>query len=84
MAQRALSADELADHFGYLDMLRESGATNMFGAASYLIRDQGVSRKDASAILSMWMKSFSRETSPVERARAALSRATASDAGESR
>ena len=45
------------EHLVYLDKLRESGKTNMFGAAPYLIRP-GIGRKEASVILAYWMKSF--------------------------
>lgn len=61
--------------FHYLDVLRESGVTNMFGAAPYLQHDLGRSRDDAVTDLRMWMQSFSEE--PVERrAQAAISKAT--------
>lgn len=45
-------------HLEYLDNLRESGATNMFGAGIYLQDEFGVSRTDARTILTYWMKSF--------------------------
>ena len=47
------------DHLEYLDNLRESGATNMFGAGAYLRDAFNMTRGDASAILSYWMKTFS-------------------------
>lgn len=47
------------DHLEYLDDLRESGITNMYGAVPYLREAFDLSRQDASAILSYWMKSFS-------------------------
>lgn len=47
------------DHLEYLDELRESGVTNMFGAGTYLIEEFGINRNDASTILSYWMQSFS-------------------------
>lgn len=55
------------EHLQFLYDLRESGATNMFGAAQYLdekfpeLRDKepGLhSSKKAQAILSYWMKTF--------------------------
>jgi len=45
--------------FNFLDSLRESGITNMFGAASYLIEAFNLDRRTARAFLSMWMHSFS-------------------------
>lgn len=45
-------------HLTYLDALRESGATNMFGASPYLQDEFEVTRYDANRILSYWMESF--------------------------
>ena len=43
----------------YLDELRESGSTNMFGAGAYLTMTfPELSKKDASDILLKWMKEF--------------------------
>jgi hypothetical protein len=48
------------DHLIFLDALRESGATNMYGASPYLERHFKIKDKNkAIAILSYWMKSFS-------------------------
>jgi len=49
-------SDEMLD---YLDGLRESGATNMFGAAPYLADEFGMEIKDARSVLSYWMTTFS-------------------------
>lgn len=47
------------EHLEYLDDLRESGVTNMFGARQYV---QGafpeLSEKEAGAVLGYWMKTF--------------------------
>ena len=45
--------------YEYLVMLRNSGATNMFGAAGYLENEFELSRKEATATLMEWMESFS-------------------------
>lgn len=45
-------------HFEYLDELRESGRTNMFGAAAYLTDEMGVPRLDARKYLQHWMTTF--------------------------
>lgn len=45
--------------FSYLDDLRESGATNMFGARPYIMREFRVSSEKAGALLSEWMRTFS-------------------------
>ena len=47
------------EHLEYLDDLRESGVTNMFGAGSYLREEFGMDRKESSVILSYWMDTFS-------------------------
>lgn len=46
------------ERFDYLDALRESGATNMFGAGAYLQREFGLTREEARGTLSKWMKTF--------------------------
>jgi hypothetical protein len=49
------------EHLNYLDDLRESGKTNMFGARPYLMREFSyLSAKDAGNILSYWMETFPR------------------------
>lgn len=45
----------------YLDGLRESGVTNMYGAGSYIQQEFFVERTEARTILSYWMKTFSDE-----------------------
>jgi hypothetical protein len=45
-------------HLEFLDELRESGITNMFGAVPYLIEAFDLTRDEASKILSYWMKTF--------------------------
>jgi len=42
----------------FLDDLRESGETNMFGAAAYLVAEFGVSREEAKFLLLNWMRTF--------------------------
>jgi len=44
--------------FEYLDTLRETGVTNMFGAGTYLQQAFGVDRKEAKNILLEWMKTY--------------------------
>jgi len=45
-------------HLVYLDNLRESGETNMFGAAPYLAYRFSLDRKEAREIVLYWMNSF--------------------------
>lgn len=46
------------EHKKFLDDLRESGKTNMFGAAPYLEAEFDLERKEAKAVLMEWMDSF--------------------------
>lgn len=57
-----VSADDLAAHFKYLDELRESGVTNMYGAARYLASAEGVDLNTARIVLQAWMRTFGAET----------------------
>ena len=48
--------EELETKFKFLDGLRESGVTNMFGATPYLKRAfPDLKRTEASDIIAMWM-----------------------------
>lgn len=47
-----------ADVFQYLDGLRESGDTNMFGAGIYVEAEFSISRQTARDLVSEWMKTF--------------------------
>jgi len=44
--------------FAYLDSLRQSGQTNMFGAGAYIERDFNLDKRKARDLLTKWMKSF--------------------------
>jgi hypothetical protein len=44
--------------FEYLDALRESGVTNMFGASPYLMEEFGFEKHEASRWLAEWMQTF--------------------------
>lgn len=47
------------EHLEYLDNLRDSGETNMFGARPYLQREFGLEKKEAGEVLSYWMQTYS-------------------------
>ncbi len=47
------------EHLEFLDDLRESGVTNMFGASRYIVNEFGVSTEESLEILGYWMHSFS-------------------------
>lgn len=42
----------------YLEDLRRSGVTNMFGAVPYLQEEFDLDRKEATRILSDWMSNY--------------------------
>lgn len=44
--------------FEYLDTLRESGVTNMYGAGAYLQHRFGFSKVEARDYLKAWMEQF--------------------------
>jgi hypothetical protein len=54
-----MHAEQKETYFQYLDALRESGRTNMFGAAPYLQGEFGFTSKEANAVLLEWMNTFS-------------------------
>lgn len=52
----------LKKYFDYLDHLRDSGATNMFGAVPYLQKkfpELGIDKARAREVLTAWMDSYS-------------------------
>ena len=46
------------EYFEFLDTLRESGVTNMFGAGEYLEDAFDMDRKEAREVLQAWMNQF--------------------------
>lgn len=47
--------------FDYLNDLRESGITNMFGAGPYVSREFGIDKHRARNIVSKWMDNFNEQ-----------------------
>jgi hypothetical protein len=45
-------------HLEYLDALRESGETNMWGSPAYVERAFGVNKSDSRVIVKYWMDTF--------------------------
>jgi len=45
-------------HLLFLDKLRESGKTNMFGAGPFLREQFGLSKTNSHAVLRFWMTTF--------------------------
>ena len=64
-AEEALEDEEFNHHknevFLYLEELRESGKTNMFGAASFIQADFKCSQHMSRRYLSAWMKNYQKE-----------------------
>lgn len=48
-------------YWDYLESLRKSGVTNMFGAAQFLEDQFELSRQEAKKVLLDWMLSYQRE-----------------------
>jgi hypothetical protein len=45
----------------YLNMLRITGVTNMFGATPYIEAEFGLDKKESRRLLSLWMNNFNDE-----------------------
>jgi hypothetical protein len=45
----------------FLDDLRESGDTNMYGARPYVASAFGISKSEAGTVLSYWMKTYGQD-----------------------
>jgi hypothetical protein len=86
--QKALSAEQslpprteltapknLTKYFEFLDKLRESGATNMYGASPYLETAFRLKRGPAVVVLRQWMETFDGKSSAEDRAISAISKA---------
>lgn len=55
MERPEVVTDEMLE---YLDDLRESGVTNMFGAAPYVQEAFDLSRREGKDVLLYWMETF--------------------------
>lgn len=64
--ERVEEVEQVTEYFQFLDDLRESGATNMFGAASYLMDSFDLDRHQARGILKDWVDSFDPSKTPVK------------------
>lgn len=58
-ALKNFDVTEVADMFAYLDELRASGETNMFGAGSFLAAEYDLQRREAGKVLTAWVDTFS-------------------------
>ena len=53
-----LEHEENNQYYSYLNELRESGITNMFGASPYLQEEFGLEKQEAAKLLTYWMENF--------------------------
>jgi len=51
--------DEWIEYYQYLEGLRQSGVTNMFGASPYLAKAYALSSSEAITIVGSWMENYS-------------------------
>ena len=59
--------DEISNEvFLYLEELRESGVTNMFGAHQYVMEDFEISKPLAIKLVKTWMDNYNEERTMVE------------------
>lgn len=72
MSLSDLSTEDVEAMFDYLDELRASGATNMYGARPYLVEEYPSHARYAVAVLSAWIATFDRDHTPFERALKAM------------
>tara|TARA_R110000851_G_scaffold156909_4_gene299457 strand:+ start:866 stop:1057 length:192 start_codon:yes stop_codon:yes gene_type:complete len=49
---------EMKNVFLYLNELRDSGKTNMFGATPYIVNEFNMDKRTAANYLILWMQSF--------------------------
>jgi len=49
---------EWIPHYIYLESLRSSGVTNMYGASPYLEQARGLSSSEAKDVLCSWMEHY--------------------------
>ena len=45
----------------FLNLLRNTGVTNMFGSAPYVQVEFGIEKKEARRLVSLWMSNFNEE-----------------------
>ena len=50
--------EEWTEYYVFLEVLRQSGVTNMFGATPYLRKEFGLGRRESTQILANWMDNY--------------------------
>jgi len=75
MALADFAEKELSRYFRFLDDLRGSGETNMFGAGPFIQSEFGLTRSDAREVVMEWMRTFDPDVTPAIRAKGAITKA---------
>ena len=57
--ENTVAETTMKEYFAYLVELRDSGVTNMFGAAPYLQDRFGLDKYEARDVLFSWFRTFS-------------------------
>lgn len=70
-----ITREQWNEYLTYLDELRDSGETNMFGAGAYVQSEFGLGRREARTVVTTWMETYDPFKSITERVDVALSRA---------
>lgn len=68
-----MTLERITKCFTYLDNLRESGKTNMYGARPYLEKSMRLESGEAGEVLVKWMRTFAIDKTAKERAKEAMS-----------
>ena len=55
------TTDQEQEVLEFLNMLRDSGATNMFGAVPYIKDEFELDSKESKRLFMLWMKNFNDE-----------------------
>ena len=55
------TTDQEQEVLEFLNMLRDSGATNMFGATPYIKDEFDLDSKESKSLLMLWMANFNDE-----------------------
>ena len=50
--------EEWIEYYVYLEELRQSGVTNMYGASPYLREEFGLGRRESIKIVANWMDNY--------------------------
>lgn len=72
-----LSRATWCEYFRFLDELRESAVTNMWGASIYLVHEFDIEDNTARKVLMTWMDYFDADVDPMDRVETMLTKEAA-------